>query len=123
MKNYYFIFLIVFAISGAFAQVTTSNISGLVKDNSGESVPGANVVATHLPTGTIYGAITNFDGRFNLQNLRIGGPYQIKISFVGYRDQVIENVSLALGETLDLEVKLLTDDNLLEEVVIKALKG
>lgn len=122
MKNYYFIFLIVFAISGTFAQVTTSNISGLVKDNSDEPVAGANVVATHLPTGTIYGAITNFDGRFNLQNLRIGGPYQIKISFVGYRDQIIEGVSLALGETLDLDARLVTEDNLLEEVVIKALK-
>lgn len=122
MKNYCFIFLILFAISGTFAQVTTSNISGLVRDNSGELVAGANVVATHLPTGTIYGAITNFDGRFNLQNLRIGGPYQIKISFVGFRDQVIDNVSLALGETLDIEGKLLTDDNLLDEVVIKASK-
>jgi len=123
MKNFYFIILFLFAISGTFAQVTTSNISGMVKDNSGVSVPGANVVATHLPTGTIYGTMTNFDGRFNLQNLRIGGPYQIKISFVGYRDQVIENVSLALGETLDLEARLLTDENLLEEVVIKSSKG
>jgi hypothetical protein len=123
MKNYFFGFLILFAISGTFAQVTTSNISGLVKDKSGETVAGANVVATHLPTGTIYGAITNFDGRFNLQNLRIGGPYQVKISFVGYRDQVIENVSLALGETLDLEARLLTDDNVLEEVVITSSKG
>lgn len=123
MKNYYFIFLILFAISGASAQVTTSNISGLVKDKSGVPVAGANVVATHLPTGTVYGAITNFDGRFNLQNLRIGGPYQIKFSFVGYRDQIIENVSLDLGETFDIEVILLTDDNLLDEVVIKTSKG
>ena len=123
MKNYYFIFLILFAISGASAQVTTSNISGLVKDNSDLPIPGANVVATHIPTGTVYGAITNFDGRFNLQNLRVGGPYQIKISFIGYQDQAIENITLALGETLDIEVILLTDDNVLDEVVIKAIKG
>ncbi len=122
MKNYYIIFLIVFSTSGAFAQVTTSNISGFVRDNSGEVVPGANVVATHLPTGTVYGGITNFDGRFNLQNLRIGGPYQIKISFVGYKEQVIENISLSLGETLDIEAVLLIDNNLLEEVVITTSK-
>ena len=56
------------------AQTTTSAISGVV--NAGEqTLPGANVVAVHTPTGTTYGAITNFDGRFNLFNLRVRTLY------------------------------------------------
>ena len=50
---------LVFAGNVAVAQVTTSALSGKVVDGNGESVIGAAVVATHEPSGTVYGAITN----------------------------------------------------------------
>ena len=93
------LFLMVF--TSAFSQVTTSNIRGTVVDDQGAPLFGANVVAVHTPTGTRYGAITNEDGRYNLLNLRIGGPYEVTISFVGFKNSVRNDISLALGKTFN----------------------
>ena len=100
------------------AQVTTSNIKGLILDDLGEPLLGANVVALHTPTGTKYGAATNEDGRFNMLNLRVGGPYVISVTYIGFRDQVVSDVYLSLGQTYNLELKLIADSQALEEVVL-----
>ncbi len=104
----------------AFSQVTTSNIKGLVQDQNSEPLPGANVLAIHTPTGTKYGAATNFDGRFNLLNLRVGGPYDITISYVGYQTQTFNGVYLSLGKTQNIDVTLVEDAAQLDAVVIQS---
>ncbi|AKA33719.1 TonB-dependent receptor [Flagellimonas lutaonensis] len=101
-----------------FSQVTTSNIRGKVVDDQGAPLLGANVLAVHTPTGTQYGAITNEDGRFNLLNLRVGGPYEVTISFVGFKTQVEKDIFLSLGKTYNLDIMLVTDSQQLEEVVV-----
>jgi len=100
------------------AQVTTSTMSGLVKDDSGLTLPGANILATHVPTGSVYGAMTNIDGRFRINNMRIGGPYTVAISYVGFETETLENINLDLGETFNIEVTLLISSNALDEVTI-----
>lgn len=105
---------------GATAQVTTSNIKGLVTDPQNEPLPGANIVAIHTPTGTKYGASTNFDGRFNLLNMRVGGPYTVTISFIGFQDRVYNYVFLDLGKTFTLDVSLAESSQQLGEVVVSA---
>jgi hypothetical protein len=70
------------------AQVTTGNIFGTVTDASGEVLIGANVIATHTPSGTVYGTTTREDGGYALPNLRVGGPYSIEISYVGYESEL-----------------------------------
>ncbi len=115
-----------FLIVGGFvinAQVTTSNISGTVKDNNNQLLPGANITAVHGPTGTSYGGVTNFDGRFNLLNLRVGGPYRVTISYVGFKKQLIDGLYLQLGQTFNADVVMVEDDNQLEEVVITSQRG
>ncbi|WP_026997714.1 TonB-dependent receptor [Flectobacillus major] len=102
------------------AQVTTSSINGIVLDEKGEALPGANVIAVHLPSGTQYGAQTRADGRFNLPNVRVGGPYSLKASFVGYKTATIEGFSLNLGQKLSQDFKLMGENSTLAEVVIKA---
>ena len=82
---------------------------GTVTDAAGETLPGANVVATHLPTGSEYGAATNAQGTFNLRNLRVGGPYRVEVTFVGFEPFVREDVSLTLGEVEQLDVELSED--------------
>ena len=99
------IILIIGFISNA--QVTTSNISGVVYDNNNQLLPGANVTAIHSPTGTSYGGVTNFDGRFDLINLRVGGPYRLTISYVGFKKQLIDDVYLQLGQTFKLNVVMI----------------
>ena len=44
---------------------------------------GANVIAIHLPSGTTYEATTRADGRFQINNVRVGGPYSVTVAFTG----------------------------------------
>ncbi len=118
MKKLVISFAFLFVSVFTFSQVTTSNIKGLVLDEAGETLPGANIVATHTPTGTVNGASSNIDGRFNILNLRVGGPYTVTISFVGYKDQSFNDIYLTLGKTFDLDVTLSEDVAQLEAVVI-----
>jgi carboxypeptidase family protein/TonB-dependent receptor-like protein len=104
--------------STLIAQVTTASIKGSLVDDSGNKLPGANIIATHMPSGTVYGATTRADGRYNLPNVRIGGPYEIKVSYVGYSNQKVENVQLALGQSLTLNFTMSEDIASLAEVVI-----
>jgi len=85
---------------------TTSSVRGKVTDSNGEPLPGANVVAVHVPSGTEYGTSTNENGRYRLSNLRVGGPYRITASFVGYQSKREEEVSLELGQALNLSFTL-----------------
>ncbi len=87
MKNLVISFAFLFVGVLAFSQVTTSNIKGLVVDETGQPLLGGNVLAIHLPTGTKDGASTNFDGRFNILNMRVGGPYTITVSYGSVKKQ------------------------------------
>jgi len=108
---------------GAWAQgVTTSSLTGKITDEKGGDLPGANIVATHTPSGTTYGTTSLKDGRFIMPAMRVGGPYTIKVSFVGYKEQVRENINLQLGETFVLDFKLADESSELQEVVVSGAK-
>lgn len=102
------------------AQVTTSSMVGQITDAAGESLIGATVVAVHTPSGTRYGTVTNEDGRFTLPAMRIGGPYQITISYVGFQEQTRENVFLSLGTAATLNVNLQEESITIEGVEVVA---
>jgi len=85
---------------------TTSSMTGTITDQSGAGLPGATVIAVHTPTNTQYVAPTNSDGRFNLQNMRVGGPYTVRVTFVGYQDVTREGIYLTLGQTQRLDINL-----------------
>ena len=118
MKKQATTIVLLFFCAFAFAQVTTSNIKGLVLDESNQPLPGANIVATHTPTGTVDGASTNIDGRYNMLNMRVGGPYNVTVSYVGYKEQSFSDVYLSLGNTFNLDVTLSPDVEQLDAVVI-----
>lgn len=123
VKYLLFAGIMLLSIQSAMAQVTTSSIKGLVTDSSSEPFSGANIVAVHTPSGTTYGAITNFDGRFNLLNMRVGGPYSITVSYVGYKTQTFDDVYLTLGKTENLKVVMVEDAEELDTVVITGTTG
>ncbi len=122
-QKYLFTILFLCIVLCASAQITTSNIRGLVVDNGSEPLPGATVVAIHVPTGTKYGGTSNLDGRYNLLNMRVGGPYTVTVSYVGYKPQEFKDVFLTLGKTFSLDIKLISDSQQLEEVVIQSTGG
>lgn len=113
-----FLFCLTFTLNG---QVTTSGISGKVTAE-GELLIGATVQAVHEPSGTTYGTVTNADGRYSLQGMRTGGPYTVEVSYVGFQKAVYKNITLQLGETYLLDVKL-TESLSLDEVVVTASKA
>lgn len=102
----------------AFAQVTTSSITGTVKSRTGEDLTGATVTAVHQPSGTTYTTITKRGGVFNLPSLRTGGPYVVTIGFVGYAPQTVENFNLILGEPYNINVTMGESAQQLTEVVV-----
>ena len=107
-------------LSHAFAQVTTASVYGFIRDDKGGNLPGATVAAIHLPTGSQYGVTTRSEGDYNLPNLRVGGPYTITVSYVGYKSEVIENVFLSLGQKLLLTITILSDARQLSEVEVRS---
>ncbi|MDX1545390.1 MAG: TonB-dependent receptor [Rhodothermales bacterium] len=103
--------------------VTTASMRGVVTDTGGETLPGANVLAIHLPSGTEYGTSTQTDGSFNLRNLRVGGPYRITVTFIGFEPFVREGINLTLGDTYRLDVELRESAVELGEVQVVAQGG
>ena len=102
----------------AFAQVTTSSLAGRVADSQGEAIPGATVVAVHTPSGTQYFGLTNGEGRFNIQGMRSGGPYEVEVSCLGYRKVTYTDVTLQLAEVYSLNASLPDDSELLSEAIV-----
>lgn len=95
------------AINQTFAQgVTTGAMSGLVVDKSGSSLPGTTILAVHQPSGTRYGTISLADGRFTITGMRVGGPYTVTASYVGFESQKIDDVYVTLGGTSNFNFTL-----------------
>lgn len=131
MRKVLLLLCLIFTAFAMNAQVTTSSLKGRVfgsknavdaekKSSANEELPGANVVATHTPSGTTYGTVTQVDGRFIIPGMRVGGPYTVKVSFVGYKEQVFNDIYLNLGVATDLNVTLVDESTQLSEVVVSA---
>ncbi len=119
--NFLAVSLLLLFTTALHAQITTSSMTGRVTDTQG-TIVGATIVATHIPSGTTYGTITNVDGRFILNGMRVGGPYKVEISFVGYGKNIIDDIILSLGETYVLNVKMQEEMIELKEFVVSAEK-
>jgi outer membrane receptor for ferrienterochelin and colicin len=113
--------LLALAAPTAHAQgTTTAAISGTVVDATGLGLPGATVLAVHVPSGTEYRAATRGDGGYDLRGLRIGGPYTVTVSFIGFQDGVQSDIQLALGQTQTVNVTLAEDNAALGEIEVTA---
>ncbi|WP_347158045.1 TonB-dependent receptor [Pontibacter chitinilyticus] len=123
MKNFYKALILclvtLLPLQFTWAQgTTTAAMNGVVQDESGTALPGATVIAVHTPTNTQYVAPTNTEGRYNFQNMRVGGPYTITVKYVGYQDKVTNNINLGLGQNLTLNFTLLSGSQTLSEVQV-----
>jgi len=105
-----------------FSQITTSTISGVVKDQKGLPIPGTTIHATHEPTGTNYYSVTNKNGVFVIPAVRVGGPFTIHASFVGFKKGELKEINTSLGLTENVEFVLLEEATELKEVVVTAGK-
>ena len=120
----FFALLMMLPVSGLFAQgSTTAALAGTVVDEKGQGLPGASVIAVHEPTGSRYGGSTRADGRYNIVNMRVGGPYKITVSFVGYKNAVQSGIVLTLAQELRQNFKLEVNQSQLEEVKVVASRS
>lgn len=117
-------FAMLFFANIAEAQVTSSSIGGVMKDKkTGETLIGASIVAVHVPSGTRYAAITDVNGAYFLPSVRVGGPYKITATYVGYKENIEDNVYASLGTTATVNMILAEEGTILDEVVVSYKKN
>ncbi len=100
--------------------ITAGTLSGRVLDETGCPLPGVTVIAVHEPTGVSSGVFSRGDGRYNIAGLKIGGPYQITVSFIGYRTVIRRDIALTMGENLRTDFRLRRDIIEAAEVIVTA---
>jgi hypothetical protein len=115
--------LIAFLSVVGHAQVTSSAMSGSVKSSTGEVLPGATVEVLHKPTGTKYYSTTDGNGNYAVQGLRPGGPYTVKVTYVGFQTTEITEINAPLGSNITVNVSVKEEANTLKEVVVVSTKS
>jgi hypothetical protein len=90
-----FLLLSVFLLPFLAAQ-TTGTISGTARDQSGGVLPGAEITATHLDTGSVRTAVTDDQGRYTIPELPLG-DYEIQTQMVGFQTEVRRGITLTVG--------------------------
>ncbi len=122
MKKLVFLFLLVGFGSSLWSQgSTTSSMSGRIIDaDTKEPLIASDVIVTHTPSGTVYGAATDLDGYYRVIGMRVGGPYKVEVSYVGFETYTQEGIYLTLGQNLQLNTSLGSQSIGLDEIVITA---
>ncbi len=126
--------VVVLAIAPALAQVSTSNITGVVQDSSGALIAGAKVVVTNEATGVAYEMQTNSSGAYGVSSVP-PGSYSVTVSKEGFRTfsstknilqvgaPLVVNATLQVGaatETVQVEStyeRLETTSSMISDVV------
>jgi hypothetical protein len=98
--------------------VTTSSVTGIVTTTAGTPISGASVLAVHAPSGTRYQGLTRADGRYVIPGMRVGGPYTITVSSIGYATQAREDVVLNLGVATDVDFRMADQALALEGITV-----
>ncbi|MDR2564440.1 MAG: carboxypeptidase regulatory-like domain-containing protein, partial [Prevotellaceae bacterium] len=120
LKSLFTTICCIFTAITAFGQVTTSSMSGLITDEKDAALPGVTVLATHTPSGTQYYAITDNYGGYRILNMRVGGPYSVAFSLVGYGKAENTGVNIALADNYVLDAVLKEEAISLDQVVVSA---
>ncbi len=102
---------------------TTSSMNGTITDGNGDPIPGATVVAVHQPTNAQFGNVTDVTGAYRLNNMNVGGPYTVTVSFVGFETYTQEGIYVDLGQTFRLDARLSDEVTELEAVEVIAATG
>ncbi len=118
MKKLLLFITMVLAYAISHAQETTSEIQGRITDESGKTLTAATIVAVNVPSGTKAATTSRNDGRFNLTNLRVGGPYTVIVTSVGFAEQKLENITLSLGQVYNADIVMKTTATELAAVTV-----
>jgi hypothetical protein len=106
--NRFMVFVSIFSVLTAQG-ITTAELSGNISDSSNSALEGANIIAVHEPTGTTYGTTSRDGGFYNIPNMKVGGPYSVTVSYIGYQNETESNLTLNLGSSSMLNFSLQVD--------------
>src|ERR1700730_5972120 len=87
------------------AQVTGATISGTITDASGGEIVGAQVSVRNTATGIIRSTTADSAGFYTVPNL-IPGPYEVKVTAMGFTTAVQSNLTLAVGAQQSLNIPM-----------------
>ncbi len=108
----------------AFSQAnTTASISGFVKDTEGQALEKATIKVEHLPSGTKNATSAGSTGKFNILGLKVGGPYRIVVTMVGYESKSIEDVFLSINQTFTANFHLRSQDVMADPIIVEGMKN
>ena len=120
MKRILLITVAILTVSlSVFAQVTTSGITGAVMAG-GEEAIGATITAKHVPSGSVYRAVTNIDGHYTITGMKAGGPYEVEVSYIGFQTAKFADIQLALGQNAVVDASLSEGSEMIQEIVVTA---
>ena len=99
--------VLAFTLAGAsaWAQATTAQINGTVKDQTGAVLPGVEITVTQTATGAKRTAVTNETGNYVLASLPLG-PYMLEASLPGFKTYVQSGIVLQVNASPAINVVL-----------------
>ncbi|MBT4502706.1 MAG: TonB-dependent receptor [Gemmatimonadetes bacterium] len=107
--------ILTLSVSSSWA-ASAGKIAGVIKDSqTGDLLPNANVVLVDSKLGTV----SDEEGRFFILNVP-AGTYSLRTTYIGYNAYQVEEVRVSADLTTNLEIKMVSSDIQVEEVVIKA---
>jgi hypothetical protein len=95
-------------------------MNGFITGDNGKPLEDAQVTAVHLPSGTEYRGTARAGGAYSLLNMRVGGPYRVTATMIGFQPKTAENVELFLGEIQRVDLALEPQVVELEEIAVTA---
>lgn len=109
-----------FIAPDVLGQATNASITGKILDESNLPLVGATVIVENGATGFKTYSITSEEGNFNFQQLPLGKPYSVTVSFIGYATKVRNGYTLNQGDRINLEFKMSSGETELNEVIVSA---
>jgi hypothetical protein len=101
--------------------VSTSQVSGVVQDESGALVPGAQVTLTQTETGQVHKVTSNSAGSYIIPDLP-SGPYNLEVTASGFSTYVEKGIVITVGTNPSITVKL-TVGQVTQQVIVEAAPG
>jgi Carboxypeptidase regulatory-like domain/TonB dependent receptor len=122
MRRIYFLIAVIamaLLVSVTFAQTTSGDLVGTVKDPSGAIIPNANVTVTNQATGVAISMKSGSAGEFRASNL-LPGQYDLAVSSAGFEPYTLHGITVELNKASTTNVTLSVGANTTVEVAAEA---
>ena len=103
--GFFIVLLLLLLTCGSGQAQATAQISGIIKDQSGAVLPGAEITATQIETGVSRSTVSNETGSYALSNLPLG-PYKLEASLPGFRSFVQTGIVLQVNASPTINISL-----------------